>query len=216
MASHQTISRATFQTRITTSDFVDCPAGDINVIIKSISTNNKSIFCEKHEGLKTHYLRVSMVSKVDEDKILIDHSHKKDVCDSLPFKNYSSKPSTEDEFNTLLMNHVSNMLSRHFSDKILIQILCTSSPRQNIVTGKQEDRVIAQTTIPISQLSLVNRKTQSFNIITLGSQRIKQKPIYYKMELDVIFHSKNNKSPSQSALEQAIEKLQTHDVQRLQ
>lgn len=205
MANHQTISRATFKTKITASDFVDCPAGDLNVIIKSISTNNHSIFCAKHDGLKTHYMRVSMLSQVGEDKILIDHSHKKDVCDSSLFKDYSSKPSTEDDFNTLLMNHVSNMLSRHFSDKILIQILCTSEPRSNIVTGKQEDRVLAQTIIPLSQLSLVNRKAQSFSVITLGSQRIKQKPIYYKIELDVIFHSKTNKSPSQSALEQATE-----------
>jgi len=198
MSNHQLASNSTFEMKIRTSDFIDCPAGDVNVIIKNISTNNQSLFSEQN------YIRVELLSKVDRLKVLLE-SHRKDVCESLALTTYHLKPSKEDNFNTILLDHVSNLISRHFEDQISIKILSKQDRRQNIFTNEREDRVIAHTDIPLSQLSLHSKKTQSYNIITVGSQRIKQKPVYYKIALDVIYHSKNSRSPSQSPLEQATE-----------
>jgi hypothetical protein len=108
--------------KIRTSDFIDCPAGDVNVIIKSISTNNQSLFSEQN------YIRVELVSKVDRLKVLLE-SHRKDVCESLALTTYHNKPSKEDDFNTVLLDHVSNLISRHFEDQISIKILSKQDGR---------------------------------------------------------------------------------------
>jgi hypothetical protein len=147
MSNHQPASNSTFKMKIRTSDFIDCPAGDVNVIIKNISTNNQSLFSEQN------YISVELLSKVDRLKVLLE-SHRKDVCQSLSLTNYHRKPSKEDNFNTILLDHVSNLISRHFEDQISIKILSKQDRRQNIFTSERQDRVIAHTEIPLSQLSL--------------------------------------------------------------
>lgn len=101
-----------------------------------------------------------MCSLVDKEKILVDVSHKKDVGSSLPLSHYSNKPSKEDGFNNLLVNHVANLVSRHYSDKIRIALV---SVDQGANPGSQADgqgevqKVLASTQIKLADLNLKSK-----------------------------------------------------------
>ena len=99
------------------SEFIDCPSGDINMIIKKISTNNQTIFSDNN------YVTVQMCSLIEHDKIMVDVSNKKDFASSLPMTDYSNKPSREDGNNNILVNHVANLVSRHHQDYVKLSIL---------------------------------------------------------------------------------------------
>lgn len=64
-----------------------------------------------------------MISPVAKDKILVDVSSKGDVAETAALSHYSNKPSAEDGFNNILVNHVTNLVSRHFLDKISVQVV---------------------------------------------------------------------------------------------
>jgi hypothetical protein len=46
-----------------------------------------------------------------------------DRAETATLSQYSNKPAPETGFNHILVNHVSNLVSRHFSDKISIQVV---------------------------------------------------------------------------------------------
>lgn len=73
---HNAGSLGNIKASVETSDFVDCPSGEVNVIVKKISTNNQTIHSDQN------FVRVELVSPVPRDKIVIDVSSKKDVADS--------------------------------------------------------------------------------------------------------------------------------------
>lgn len=109
-----TTSLANLEARVATSAFIDCPSGDVDVIIKRISTNQEKI----HSA--DYCIRVKMLSPVPKDKIRVDVSSKGDVAETSNMSQYSNKPTPEDGFNNILVNHVSNLVSRHFMDQISI------------------------------------------------------------------------------------------------
>ena len=144
MSNHQPVSNNSFSVKLLTSDFIDCPAGDLNVIVKNISTNNSSLFCEHN------YIRVEMLSKVDKINIQYE-SLRKDLCQSLPLVNYHHKICKEDpNFNIVLMDHVSNLISRHYEDKISIKILHGKVCSHSKFISEREDKIVAHTEIPLN------------------------------------------------------------------
>ena len=64
-----------------------------------------------------------MISPVAKDKILVDVLGKADQAETAAMSQYSNKPSPEDGFNNVLVNHVTNLVSRHFMDKISVQVI---------------------------------------------------------------------------------------------
>jgi hypothetical protein len=56
--------------------------------------------------------------------------------------------------------------------------------------------------LELNKLSLKDKEVNSFTLIATGAQRVKTKsPIYYKIELDVIYRAKTIKSPAMGAFE---------------
>lgn len=176
-------STCLLKSQIHTSDFIDCPCGDINLVLKRLSTNNSNIYTDKH------FLRVELVSEVPKEKITIDVSDKKDLLDTSTMSFYSNKPSVEDGHSHILINHVTNLVSRHFSDKIRIRLM-------------HEDHWAFSTEAALSLLPIKSGESISFNTIITSTQRQKsQVPIYYNLEFDLIYHSKNSKCNAMSPLE---------------
>lgn len=105
---------------------------------------------------------------------------------SLPFTNYSLKQA--DEFNKILLNHVTNFLTRHYNDKVVISLY-------------EDNKVIAQTSFEMSNLMVQSGKTHSFVLIATGVSDKNMKPLYYKFELDINFRARTIKSNSLSKLE---------------
>ena len=102
---------------------------------------------------------------------------------------YSNKPSVEDGHSHILINHVTNLVSRHFSDKIRISLM-------------HEDHWAFSTEAALSLLPIKSGESISFNTIITSTQRQKsQVPIYYNLEFDLIYHSKNSKCNAMSPLE---------------
>jgi hypothetical protein len=102
------------------SAFVDCPAGDLNIIIKNIQSANKHLFTEHT------VIRICLQSSVRHKKILIPNFNTSQQVDeqfSQTMINYSKKSAPEDEVTKVLMNHVVNLIARHFDDKIVLQII---------------------------------------------------------------------------------------------
>jgi hypothetical protein len=84
---------------------------------------------------------------------------------------------------------VTNLVSRHFSDKIRISLM-------------HEDHWAFSTEAALSLLPIKSGESISFNTIITSTQRQKsQVPIYYNLEFDLIYHSKNSKCNAMSPLE---------------
>ena len=64
-----------------------------------------------------------MISPIAKGQILVDTSSKDDQAETAVLSHYSNKPSPEDGFNNILVNHVTNLVSRHFMDKISVQVV---------------------------------------------------------------------------------------------
>ena len=122
--------------KVETSEFIDCPAGDINLLVKSITTGNTAIFNENT------VLEVDLLSKVSRNKVLnYSEFSSPDHQKSQAFANYSLKDK-EDELKKILMAHVVNLVTRHVEDRIVLRI-----------RGK-EGKIITQTEFEISSLQL--------------------------------------------------------------
>jgi hypothetical protein len=145
-------SSCLLNSQIHTSDFIDCPCGDINLVLKRLSSNNQNIHTDQH------YLKVELQSSVPKDKIIIDVSDKKDEVESSKLNFYSNKPSIEDGHSHILINHVTNLVSRHFSDKIGIKLM-------------HNNDVMFATSFSISTLPIVSGQSISLNAIVTSSQR---------------------------------------------
>ena len=66
--------------------------------------------------------------------------------------------------------------------------------------------VMFATSFNLAGLPIVSGQAISLNAIATSSQKVKSSyPIYYNLEFDLIYHSKNSKANAMSPLEQAIE-----------
>jgi hypothetical protein len=140
-----------FEIKVETSEFIDCPAGDINLIVKSISTANTALFNEDT------VLEVGLVSKVSSDKVLNFEESKCDKQSSQPFASYALKDKG-DELNHIVLNHVVNLVTRHIEDRLELRIRNT-----------KQDKVITQTHFDISSMEFSHDKTVSMVIISSGT-----------------------------------------------
>ena len=73
---------------------------------------------------------------------------------------YSNKPSVEDGNSHVLINHVTNLVSRHFSDKIVIKLV-------------HNDHDAFRMEASLSQLPIKSGESISFNAIITSSMRVK-------------------------------------------
>lgn len=113
------------------SDFVDCPSGEIDVLVKKVSTHYEGVHAA------SNYVRIELISAVKRDRILVDvGASRKDLSYSMPLSDYNLKPSSQvhvkgmdgprDTNVNIIMNHVANMVSRHYADAVRVSIVSMS------------------------------------------------------------------------------------------
>jgi hypothetical protein len=117
--------------RVRESDFISCPSGDLNIVVKSVSSANSQMFSA------SKFVKFELVSEVSKECVLLPNDNQPDTQNSLLFNNYSLRES--DDFNKILLNHVTNFLTRHINDKVVISLY-------------NDSQVIAQTSFEMSNL----------------------------------------------------------------
>ena len=108
-----------------------------------------------------------MVSPVPQDKVSIDVN---DIVDTAELTQYSNKPTPEDNFQHILVNHVSNLVARHFSDKISIQVIQKSEDSNE--KDPSAEKALFTSVIDLSKLPIKDGQVLSFTLIATGSQNI--------------------------------------------
>lgn len=71
-----------------------------------------------------------------------------------------------------MVNHVTNAMSRHFKDKIVISVLQkqgANSEEQLFADSNQEAKPLFKTTLELNKLSLKDKEVNSFTLIATGA-----------------------------------------------
>lgn len=132
------LSRASIKldVQLSQSVFTDHPAGNLNVVVKSVGSTNGQLISSSTK------VRVLLLSRVPRDRVVLEESSKPrqgksgdqlrslqempfsdgDDRPTLAMTSYGDKTTPGDDFRQVLVNHVTNLVARHFQDKVRIEV----------------------------------------------------------------------------------------------
>jgi len=152
MNEHQGVAASQFAVKMQTSEFVDCPSGDLNLIVKCLTQHGVQ---NLKQNADKSFVQLELLSSVPRDQILLKSIEKQeDVNNSQMISQYSIREDTDET--KILMNHVSNHIARHINDRVAIKLI-------------KGDEIVCQTEFELSGLKMVNGKTQSMVLMVAGS-----------------------------------------------